>query len=224
MAPSGSKSSYCIRVFSILAAKSPQGFPETPSRLIFDSFLIDFWSIFDGFCDVKFQPCGVFSQISSQISRQISSQIKCSFTLIIYESFNEKTYILNASRNPTSPSSTRACAPVPPDNAKALGTTMGSKTFQIDASGRSPKGRFFVYFWLISGQFSMILRWFLADFSCRTPSFLDLVCLLFVTEVWTALGASLYLLIRFPICWLGLWLLSRFCICWFVLILYLQVS
>ena len=49
MAPRGPKSSHRFRIFSILAAKSPQGPSETPPRRIFDSFLVDFWSIFDGF-------------------------------------------------------------------------------------------------------------------------------------------------------------------------------
>ena len=39
-----------LSCFSILAAKSPQGPPETPPRLIFGPFLVDFWSIFDVFC------------------------------------------------------------------------------------------------------------------------------------------------------------------------------
>ena len=42
MAPRGPKSSHADRVFSILAAKSPQGPPETPPRLIFGRFLVDF--------------------------------------------------------------------------------------------------------------------------------------------------------------------------------------
>ena len=49
MAPWGPKSSDLFRVFSILAAKSLQGSPETAPRVIFGSFLVDFWSIFDGF-------------------------------------------------------------------------------------------------------------------------------------------------------------------------------
>ena len=49
MAPRGPKSSHRIRVFSILAAKSLQGPPETPPRLIFGPFLVDFWLMFDGF-------------------------------------------------------------------------------------------------------------------------------------------------------------------------------
>ena len=42
MAPRGPKSWDRFRVFSILAAKSPQPPPETPPRLIFGSFLVDF--------------------------------------------------------------------------------------------------------------------------------------------------------------------------------------
>ena len=38
------------RLFSILAAKGPQGHPETPPRVMFGPFLLDFWSIIDGFC------------------------------------------------------------------------------------------------------------------------------------------------------------------------------
>ena len=50
MAPRGPKSWGADRVFSILAAKSPQGCPQVPPRRIFGAFLLDFWSIFDGFC------------------------------------------------------------------------------------------------------------------------------------------------------------------------------
>ena len=58
MAPRGPKSSDRIRVFSILAAKSPQGPPETPPRVIFGPFLMIFGSIFDGFLVDFWCMCG----------------------------------------------------------------------------------------------------------------------------------------------------------------------
>ena len=49
MAPRGRKSWDADRVFSTLAAKSPQGLPETPPRMILSEFVVDVRSIFDGF-------------------------------------------------------------------------------------------------------------------------------------------------------------------------------
>ena len=46
MAPRGFKNRGRFGAFSILAAKRPQGPPETPPRVISGGFLIIFWSIF----------------------------------------------------------------------------------------------------------------------------------------------------------------------------------
>ena len=50
MAPRASKKLCSFCLFSVWPPRAPKGPPETPPRLIFGSFLVDFWSIFDVFC------------------------------------------------------------------------------------------------------------------------------------------------------------------------------